>query len=61
MNQNSLDSIAEIISSLENLTVAMGMKVPAQIHLEALKETIPEIREKLLKAYLEAGGENYWE
>lgn len=55
-----MDEIAEVIELLYNVEAAMKMPLAPELHFEALKETIPYLTERLLKAYLEMGGENHW-
>ena len=58
--ENKMDEIAEVIETLENYTAAMTLPVPAEIHMNALREGIPELRDRLKLAYLELGGEDHW-
>ena len=52
--------VVETIDRLNNLIAAMTLPMPAEIHLKALKESLPEIRDGLKEAYLDAGGEDHW-
>ena len=55
-----MDEIAEIIETLDNLEAAMTLQMPVEIHLKALKESLPDVRDRLKKAYFDLGGENHW-
>jgi len=55
-----MDKIAEAIDSLSNIIAALSLPVPDKIHVEGLRGTLPEIRDKIKAGYLEAGGEDYW-
>jgi len=52
----ALEDIALQVDRIENLLAAMSMPVEAKIHLEALKESLPEMKAKLKQAYFELGG-----
>lgn len=56
-----MDRIAEVIDRLNNVTAALSLKMPAEIHLDCLKDLLPEITAELKEAYLALGGENHWE
>ena len=55
-----MDEIAEVIETLDNLIFAMSINLPAQTHLDALRESLPEQRDKLKAAYIDLGGEDHW-
>jgi len=55
-----MDQIAEQIDRLENLVAALSLPMPAHIHIDCLRESLPEVIEELKAGYLEAGGENHW-
>ena len=55
-----MDKIAKIIDRLDNIVAAMSMPTPADIHLKALRQSIPEVKHELKEAYLELGGEDHW-
>ena len=56
-----MHEIAEVVDSLENLIAALKMPLPCEMHVEALRGTLPDLRDKLKRAYLAAGGENVWD
>lgn len=56
-----MDEIAEIIERLDNISSALTLPMPDHIHVTALRESIPEIKADLKKAYLDLGGINHWE
>ena len=56
----ALEDIALQIDRIENLLAAMSMPVDSAIHVEALRESLPEMKGKLKQAYLELGGEDVW-
>jgi len=55
-----MDEIAEVIETLDNLVAALSLQMPAEIHLVALRESLPEVRDRLRTAYLNLGGEDHW-
>lgn len=56
-----MDAIAEQIDKLDNLVCALVLPMPANLHVQALRESLPDVVDSLKAAYLEAGGENHWE
>ena len=61
MNEELLERLGEKIDSLINLLYSMDLQMPATIHLEALKGSIPEVTNELIKIHSEGGGENIWD
>jgi len=47
MKKEQKEQIGEVIDRLENLICALTMAIPDNIHVECLKETLPEIKEQL--------------
>lgn len=61
MNDN-MNEIGEVADTLMNLTAMLGVPgIPARIHIESLRELLPEAAEKLKKAVIAEIGENPWE
>lgn len=58
--EQQLDQLAEVISTLDNLIAAMTLKMPADIHLRCLKESLPDVRQQLMTTYIELGGFDHW-
>lgn len=58
--EQQLDQLAEVISTLDNLIAAMTLKMPADIHLHCLKESLPDVRQQLMTTYIELGGADHW-
>lgn len=56
-----MDEIAEVIETLDMLISAMSIPMPPEIHLKALRESLPDVRERLFEAYLSLGGEDHWD
>ena len=59
MNEN-LDEIGKIADTLDNLTAAMSMNLPAEMHLEGMKQAIPIVSARLKKAVIAISGEDPW-
>lgn len=61
MNDN-LDEIGRVADTLDSLTASMrGLTcLPAETHLEILKEAIPEASLRLKKAVIAETGEDPW-
>lgn len=56
----ALEDIALQVDRIDDLLAAMSMPIDNRIHVEALKESLPEIKAKLKQAYYELGGEDVW-
>ena len=54
------EQVGESVDTLENLITAMKMNLPDDLHLQALRESLPDLREKLRSAYVQATGEDHW-
>lgn len=53
--------IAIIIEKLESANSILNLPMSADLHLTAIRGLLPEIKEELKEAYLDLGGENFWE
>lgn len=56
----ALEDIALQVDRLENILIAMSMPIDNKIHVEAIKDSLPDIKAKLKRAYFELGGEDVW-
>ena len=56
----ALEDIALQVDRIDNLLASMSMPIDNAIHVEALKEALPEMKGRLKQAYLELGGEDVW-
>lgn len=56
-----MDGIAEVVDTLDNLIAALSLAMPDKLHVEALRASLPDVRDKLRAAYLAAGGKNVWD
>ena len=56
-----MEQIAEVIDTLDNLILSLGLNMPADIHVSGLRGALPELRDKLKAAYFDEGGENVWD
>lgn len=56
-----MDEIAEQIDRLDNLVAALDLPVSSKVHVQVLRESLPELAADLKSAYLSAGGDNHWE
>lgn len=57
---DNLNKIEEGIERLLNLTAGLDIPLPAEIHLEQLRQLLPEITGQLREGLVEAGGEDLW-
>lgn len=56
-----MDEIAEQIDRLENMAAGLDLPLPDRIHVQALRESLPEVIAELKAGYLAAGGDNHWD
>lgn len=47
MNEEQKEKIGEVVDRLENLIAALSMPIPDSIHVECLRESLPEVKEQL--------------
>jgi hypothetical protein len=60
MNDN-MDQIGQVSDSIENLLFSLNLPIPPELHLKALKESLPELKKKLREAVIAETGENPWD
>lgn len=61
MTTENQERLAEIAERLDNLTGSLQIPMPAQFHVDQLKNILPEIRDELRLLYISESGENPWE
>lgn len=60
MNEALADEFGRLIDSLDNLAHALTMPIPAHIHMDAMKSSLPEKVAAFKAIYVKATGENPW-
>jgi len=55
------EKLGQLIDRLDNVAHALKGPMPAEIHVEALRLSIPDIVDKLKEAFVGVTGENPWE
>lgn len=61
MNEDQKDRLGRLADRIDNLTHAMALPLPDSVHLQALRDAMPELRDELKAIYVEVTGENPWE
>lgn len=56
-----MEKLGLIVDKIENYAAALQLSVPAYIHMEQLREALPEIAKELKEVYINETGENPWE
>jgi len=56
----ALEELAQCVDTVDNLVSAMAISVPAEIHLSALKESLPDLKGRIKQVYFELGGNDVW-
>jgi hypothetical protein len=59
-HEQALERMGQLIDKLDSIGMSMQMPVPAEIHLKALRESVPEIRNEIRAIYDQLGGEDVW-
>lgn len=56
-NSDNLERLGLQIDKLCNLRTALQMPLPAQMHVDCLREQLPEVINEIHEAYVALGGE----
>ena len=56
----SIEVLGQQIDTLDNLAHALLMPLPAQIHVDMLRKSLPEAVAELKRGFTEVTGENPW-
>lgn len=56
-----VEELGGLIDSVDNLAHALQLSLPAEMHVEQMRQLLPEKVEKLKKVFIEITGENPWE
>jgi len=60
MNEN-YEKLGTLIDDIESLSFALQLNMPAEFHVQQMKEALPEKVQKLKDVYVKIIGENPWE
>lgn len=60
MSAELYEKIGSVADTLDNLTHAMMLPLPAELHVKALKESLPSLRDELKQICREAG-HDFWD
>ncbi len=61
LSDESIEEVEQVADSLDNLVHAMELQLSPDTHLSALKELLPELRDRLRRLYIAQAGYNPWE
>lgn len=59
--EDKFESLGVLIDELDNLAHALTMNIPNEIHVQAMKESLPDKVKRLKEVFVEITGENPWE
>ncbi len=59
-HEHALERMGQLIDQLDNIGMSMQIPMPPEIHLKALRESVPEIRSEVRAIYDQLGGEDVW-
>jgi len=60
-NNDTYDRFSQIINELENLRYALNMPIDDRIHVQCLRNALPEKIEALKIVYIQITGEDLWD
>ncbi|MCC5809904.1 MAG: hypothetical protein JJU06_05975 [Ectothiorhodospiraceae bacterium] len=62
-NDEAIDQVGRAADALDNLATGLVCMpgLDPSIHIAALKESLPQLRDELREAYIQLTGENPWE
>ena len=58
---DSMEELGKASDTIDNLLGAMQLPLPAQLHLDQLRRSLPEIRDTMRRVYVERTGDNPWD
>jgi len=59
--EEKFEQLGRAIDDVENLSFALKMNIPAEMHVDQPRKYLPGIIEKLKQSFVELSGENPWE
>ncbi len=60
MNESQMEELGQIIDRIENLNGSLQLPLPPQMHVDSLKEIVPDLHKQLKAAYFDMGGLDVW-
>lgn len=60
IDADQLASLGEIADTIDNLSHATKIALPAEAHLEALRPALEELCDRLRRLYVAVSGQNPW-
>lgn len=61
MKEETIETIGQLKDQVDSLLCATGLSMPAEFHLNCLKDELKEISETLKRVYIAETGEDPWE
>jgi hypothetical protein len=58
--ETAKEDLGQAIDSVDNLAHALILPMPADFHVKAMKESLPEVVKRLKESYAKAFNENPW-
>lgn len=58
--EEKYEKLGQLIDRVENLQFALNLQIPAEIHLEGIKGSLPEIVKEMKESFVEITGNNPW-
>jgi hypothetical protein len=59
--EDAQDSLGRAIDTVDNLAHALVLPMPADFHVKAMKESLPDAVAELKRCFVLVTGENPWE
>ena len=61
MKNENAEDLGLLIDSVESYAGALNLVLPPEIHIDQLKEALPDFAKRLKAIYVSETGENHWE
>lgn len=61
IDPDDIEAIGKQADAIDNLIAALSLPLPDPIHLQALRESLPNVSQELKRIVVEVSGENPWE
>lgn len=59
--EEKYEKLGQLIDRIENIQYALNLQIPAEIHLDAVRGSLPEIVKELKASFIEITGNNPWD
>jgi len=58
--EQALEELGQCVDTVSNLMAALTMPLDPSLHIQGIKGSLPDLKDKIKAAYLSLGGEDVW-